>query len=400
MVRIKFYKAKSGDAFLLSLGCEQDLNIMIDMGYASTYEDYIEQDLKKINSNNKRLDLLIITHIDRDHIGGVLKFIEKNEENQKIIRVGEVWHNSYKHLQFDKKEKSNNISQNEKQALKELINQNKINLDSSKGVSHISVKDGTSLASLLYQYNYKWNFSFDKNAVMSLVENQILDLKITTISPSKEKLKTLAKIWERKLNSIIYNFKMSEDEVFDDAFELYMQNTKPIDKGKIENASANKLNNFYTCDDIIKLANIQDGVDGSHTNGSSMAFIFEYDNKRLLFLGDAHEDLMYENLQELKRQGDNLNFELIKISHHGSLNNTSNRLLDIVNAPKYIISTDGESFEHPSISTIAKIISKKTSYSKDIYFNYDIERIKPFNNTELKAFFNYNIIISDEITLN
>lgn len=105
LITVKLYRANAGDAFLLSFGNEQNVNIMVDMGYVSTYNSYIERDLLNLNKENRCLDLLIITHIDRDHIRGALAFFKKNGLISNIIKVNEVWHNSYRHLQFAKEKK-------------------------------------------------------------------------------------------------------------------------------------------------------------------------------------------------------------------------------------------------------------------------------------------------------
>nr|WP_228725629.1 MBL fold metallo-hydrolase [Klebsiella quasipneumoniae] len=63
------YPAQNGDAFLLSTG---RTNILIDGGYASTFYSYIQKDLEELAAKNACLNLVIITHIDADHIGGII----------------------------------------------------------------------------------------------------------------------------------------------------------------------------------------------------------------------------------------------------------------------------------------------------------------------------------------
>ena len=45
----------------------------------------------KIKDNNQKIDLLIVTHTDDDHIKGIIKFIEDDTLNNYIQ---EVWFNS------------------------------------------------------------------------------------------------------------------------------------------------------------------------------------------------------------------------------------------------------------------------------------------------------------------
>lgn len=190
LITVKLYRANAGDAFLLSFGNEQNVNIMVDMGYVSTYNSYIERDLLNLNKENRCLDLLIITHIDRDHIRGALAFFKKNGLISNIIKVNEVWHNSYRHLQFAKEKKDTALTKDEIQVLKDIVNQNKIDTEEDS-ISNISAKEGTSLASLLYKYEYKWNDSFGGKAVTAISEVLVSDLVLTIISPTKSKLESL-----------------------------------------------------------------------------------------------------------------------------------------------------------------------------------------------------------------
>ena len=392
LITVKLYRANAGDAFLLSFGNEQNVNIMVDMGYVSTYNSYIERDLLNLNKENRCLDLLIITHIDRDHIRGALAFFKKNGLISNIIKVNEVWHNSYRHLQFAKEKKDTALTKDEIQVLKDIVNQNKIDTEEDS-ISNISAKEGTSLASLLY----KWNDSFGGKAVTAISEVLVSDLVFTIISPTKSKLESLENYWKKELYSIFHGITLNDENIFDDAYEFYMQN---INSSEISISDASsKIKKQYSEDDIINLASVKENISDTPTNGASIAFIIEYLDKRLLFLGDAHEDVIYENLLDLKRNGDNLKFDVVKVSHHGSINNSSKRLFDLIIADNYIISTDGKRSGHPSHNVLSMIISKKSENIKHIYTNYDIESINIFNDPELKRKFMYDIVVTDKILI-
>ena len=396
LITVKLYRANAGDAFLLSFGNEQNVNIMVDMGYVSTYNSYIERDLLNLNKENRCLDLLIITHIDRDHIRGALAFFKKNGLISNIIKVNEVWHNSYRHLQFAKEKKDTALTKDEIQVLKDIVNQNKIDTEEDS-ISNISAKEGTSLASLLYKYEYKWNDSFGGKAVTAISEVLVSDLVFTIISPTKSKLESLENYWKKELYSIFHGITLNDENIFDDAYEFYMQN---INSSEISISDASsKMKKQYSEDDIINLASVKENISDTPTNGASIAFIIEYLDKRLLFLGDAHEDVIYENLLDLKRNGDNLKFDVVKVSHHGSINNSSKRLFDLIIADNYIISTDGKRSGHPSHNVLSMIISKKSENIKHIYTNYDIESINIFNDPELKRKFMYDIVVTDKILI-
>ena len=102
MIQVKMYPAKNGDSFLISAGDREKKHILIDCGYAETYDKFLKNDLFEIAQRNERISLMIVTHIDSDHISGAIKFIEDNNK-ERFIEIDEVWFNGYRHLQISKK---------------------------------------------------------------------------------------------------------------------------------------------------------------------------------------------------------------------------------------------------------------------------------------------------------
>jgi len=77
-------QAMSGDAIFLSyIGNDgKEYNILVDGGKPNTFQKNIKNVLKNINC----LDYIFITHIDNDHIGGILKLLGSSY-NSKIQNI-------------------------------------------------------------------------------------------------------------------------------------------------------------------------------------------------------------------------------------------------------------------------------------------------------------------------
>jgi len=373
MIKIKSYKAGKGDAFLLSFGENKEHNIMIDMGISATYSQ-IKPDLELLASNGKKIDLLVVTHMHADHIGGAIKFLKDNGNDKNIIEVDEVWHNSYRHLNFDKKNKSEDIEDRTITVLRNYIERQESMVIEDK-IEKSSVRQGSSFSKNLKDYN--WNSSFNGEPVVLKDDTPKKigkNINIILLSPNESKLNALSSEWLTWLNSKRISHTGSAEE-FEYAFEFLMQKEDEI-KTHIEKASSGSSFNFK---ELCKKG--EDTEDTTVPNGTSIAFIIEYKDKKLLFLGDAHEEIIYENLNKLKEYGYSLVFDLVKVSHHGSIENISNRLLSIIDSKKYLISTNGKGYEHPSIISLAKIIMNKQNTQKEIIFNYPlqiIDDLKPF----------------------
>lgn len=97
MLTVKVLPANCGDCIIVSFddGDGATKNILIDGGSGSVYDDILKDEIIAIKKKQEKIDLLIVTHIDDDHIGGIIKFIEDNTLNDCIK---EVWFNSWKNF--------------------------------------------------------------------------------------------------------------------------------------------------------------------------------------------------------------------------------------------------------------------------------------------------------------
>ena len=88
--------ASDGDCLLLSYGSFPARHVLIDGGRISTYS-FLKPVLRKIVESNEQLELLVLTHIDADHIEGLLPLVAEDELG---LDIKEIWFNGYDQL-FD-----------------------------------------------------------------------------------------------------------------------------------------------------------------------------------------------------------------------------------------------------------------------------------------------------------
>lgn len=95
-LKIKALQAFHGDSILVSFSEDgKTRNILIDGGPGITYSKRpkaLKTEIEQILKRRENIDLLVVTHIDDDHIGGIIKLFEYGEIDPKIIK--EVWFNS------------------------------------------------------------------------------------------------------------------------------------------------------------------------------------------------------------------------------------------------------------------------------------------------------------------
>lgn len=98
--------------------------------------------------------------------------------------------------------------------------------------------------------------------------------------------------------------------------------------------------------------------DTSPSNGSSIAFLLEYKERKALFLADAFSSVIENSLKKLEdSEGKKLTVDFVKVSHHGSKRNTSLALLAMIDTQNFIISSNGDNVHNlPDKETLVRII--------------------------------------------
>ena len=129
----------------------------------------------------------------------------------------------------------------------------------------------------------------------------------------------------------------------------------------------------------------------------------EYDGKRCLFAADSHPDVLERNIYRLLAEegGSRLTLDALKDPHHGSRHNNSITLYQKLNCTRCLVSTNGDRFGHPQAEGIARIIQYGGS-GVHLFFNYDSEFTRVWNQWELKRKYRYSVTLrpAEEPTLN
>ncbi|WP_406819527.1 ComEC/Rec2 family competence protein [Pseudomonas sp. KnCO4] len=317
---VRVLKARHGDCILVSHeGPNGVFNLLIDGGTSTTFRHGPRQlyagalcvTLDELKAKQQNIDLAILTHVDDDHINGLIKAFEKPGYLGKMVKS--IWFNSSRLIT-----RYFNVSE---------IPENDIKLLDDSPLT--SVKQGKDLEELLDKIG-----CVRTPLVMAGQTHEVGPYNLKVLSPDRKQLEKLLHVWPTEVDS---GKTSSHDNDYQLSLEEFWQDDK-----------------FQS--------------DTSVYNGSSIAFLLEADDKRMLFLGDAHEGVVCENLRASGHSKTNkLKLDLVKLSHHGSQYNTSSELLQLLESPIYIISTDGTKHGLPNKRTIARII--KDTQGK-ILFNY------------------------------
>lgn len=140
---IEVLPAGYGDSIFLSLMRDsREYNILIDGGLAKTYFDAknkkkqkgpLRQLLDELKEEGRCVDLLVVTHIDDDHIAGICKWFEMDFPDSNFVK--QVWMND--DIQIDDIRSLNNSASNAMSVVTKLrANGVEYRNDIVKGVVH------------------------------------------------------------------------------------------------------------------------------------------------------------------------------------------------------------------------------------------------------------------------
>ena len=300
---IRLLKALYGDAIILNChkGNEEGI-VVVDGGP--------NKDCRKIVAEFEKLgtiDLMVLTHYDMDHIGGILAYIKKHKYD-KPFPVKEIWCNClYEVLVTDSKD----ISYRHAKKLADLLTEINDNLRKSD------------------QPEVIWQ---DEITAGQKIQCPFADFYI--LSPDREiKLEN-----DKQYQKVIANISVSN------------RRQKDALQKSLEELSVNSQREPGT-------SNHSELV-----NWSSIAFFICCDNMRALLLGDCYPSTVVDSLLSFGFSEENkLKVDYFKVSHHGSRNNISNKLLDMIDCNQYLFSTNGGlgTACHPDRETIGKILYHK-----------------------------------------
>lgn len=342
---IKFLKAQNGDCTLIQYLDDSGVkrNIIIDAGLDATYFDpatntfgELKVEIDSIKARKENIDLLILTHIDNDHICGFLKLFEMDTEIPGSIK--KVWFNSGKLIAEKVKEEENKALAMKMQ---------------KSGLVATGVPEGIDFEDFLLRNKF-----WERELILCGQEHLVHDAKFEILGPTIPQLRKLLKEYHDKTKDDVYTGAEGNDWATDIATFINEEGPK-----------------------------YQFAQDGSVKNGSSISFILTLKGKRFVFLGDSHPNPVAQALAKLGHTAEQpLDVEFLKVSHHGSKANSNKKLLAALNTENYMISTNSVGHGHPHKRTLSRIIARNPNAI--FHFNYEHVREGVFNKDDREK---YNI---------
>lgn len=340
MFTVAALPASFGDCLWIEYGKKDAPNvILIDAGPSAPKP--LKARLEALKERGGFLELVVVTHVDADHIAGMLKLLENDFYG---VPVRDLWFNGFRHLPGEV----------------------------------YGEKQGERLTELILENGVSWNTDFKNGTIMvddATASYPEIELpggaKIMMLSPDAAQLSKLKKNWIAVCGEA----------------DLYADIAPPTGYfGEDEAFGAGMP-------DVDALAETPFAEDDTVANGSSIAFTLSYRGKRVLCGADAYPSRLLRTLTALHGAGP-FEFDLVKLPHHGSANNVSIEFVEALACPRYVFSSSGARFKHPSRPAVARVV--RHGKEPNLVFNYRTEFNEIWDNPLVQQDYPYTVEYGDE----
>lgn len=329
VLRLEMLPAAQGDALLLEWGTGRRRHrMLVDAGPARTYRTVHER--VKALGRRPKLDLMVVTHIDGDHLEGVVRLLL--DRAALGLTVEDTWFNGWPQVE-----------------------------DPDSDVQ--GPDQGEMVGAVLRRDRLKWNDAVagkplllpDGDAAPPVIPLPG-DAQVTVLGPGPAQLATLRKKWVKVLKRV----------------------------GVTPGDARSALERLARRPELAGIADVQGGdsdVDSSEANGASICLLFEHAGRSVLLTGDGHGDVLAAGLRRLAaaRQVERVPVDLVKLPHHGSKANVTDELLGLLDSSRFLVSTNGSHYHHPDKVALRRILTGPTRTGPvELVFNYRSETTEPW----------------------
>ena len=380
-MKLHIFQSAQGDCLLLE---SKDEKLMLcDGGMRSSIKSHVRSELTKLRDEGRELEYVYVSHIDSDHISGVLQLLEDevewrvfeyqqsvgnaNATEPNIPRppgIKGLLHNSFRdQIGINSKEVEDLLAAAVPSFLATAdprlvdvaldLQDIAVSIPEAIKVSRLSAEDALDIpVNRLPGTTAPAKLLFFRNEIQSF---NVGTMQLTIVGPSSQELTDLKTGWVNWLRANKEKVRAIRKEL----------------KRRIEEFSSGVAGSPF---DLRDWNGIPDFKGVTAPNVASLVFMVEEDGKRLLLTGDSQQDKILEGLTRTEYLGDEgLHLDVLKVQHHGSENNLDRNFARHVSAKNYVFCGNGL-HGNPSLDVIDIIFNSRRGNATDRTLAADAER--------------------------
>lgn len=336
MLSVEMLPAGHGDCLWIEYG-DPVRRVLVDGGPYYSYK-HLRAKIERLDPTDRHFELLIITHVDADHIEGILRLLQEKDLG---VTFDDVWFNGTRQI---------NAALDQGDLLDE--------------------REGEYLQAVLTHSGQRWNGAFDGEAIFVPADGDLPTAtlaggaRVHVVSPTGSELKALGARWVDIVAKEGFATGDTEAALAKLAEQKRLQ---PVDTLGDESPP-----------DVLGESDDPPGSDSSVANGSSIAIILDVDGQRILLSGDAFPGVLVDALGRYPG-GTPVDVALFKLPHHGSIRNMTDEMVEAVSCEQFAISSNGKYFGHPNARAIDTLLNALPADSDpQLWFNYLSEQTRPW----------------------
>lgn len=393
-MRLRIFQAEKGDCILVT--SSDNLHMLADGGMSAAYTDFVAPVLNQMHNNGEELDLVYISHIDQDHISGILTMLNDlvdwrvfehhgqasgaaRPNSRRPPEIQSIWHNAF-HEQISKNRRSADkmFAAMELSARAMSIYNSQ---DAPEDFRNIAIHLGELVTSINEairvsrrvgdaQLGIPLNPEFGRR-LMFVSHGPALTLgntDITVIGPFSSDLEKLKDEWvkwlrlqkgKRALKKIRRDAKRDEDRLNTAEVSAFVEHLELDAEAQKDIELANR-DIFHPPEDLALAKRLGRRSKVTTPNLASLMLLLEDSGRSVLMTGDGHGDDIIVGLNTMGKLDANgqIHVDVLKVQHHGSEHNIDETFCQTVIADEYVFCGNGE-HENPELDVIQAIVDSR-----------------------------------------
>jgi hypothetical protein len=364
-MNIRVFQAGKGDSLLLTAA--DGTRVLVDGGMRADYQRHVAPALAALARRDAALDLVYVSHIDRDHISGVLQLLDDTvawrvHDYQHASGNGahpqpaagrpplvrDLWHNAFHELvgansgeiEAALTAQANVLATSSDLSLRILaLEQRELATSIAEGIE-LSRRAGPEQLGIPVNRHFAGRLALVRQGASPIA---LGSLTLTVIGPFAADLRKLRQEWNAWLRDNSEQLQRLRDEMRRDADRL---GTSDFDRLRRLLALAPSA--------------LGDRSKVTTPNLASLMLLVEENGRTLLLTGDGHRDDILRGLDRAGRlDGEGgLHVDVLKVQHHGSEHNLDLDFARRITADRYLFCANGE-HENPDPRVVQAIVDSR-----------------------------------------
>ena len=366
-MKIRVFQSDKGDCLMIT--SKDGKRVLVDGGMSSSYSKHVTPTMKKLRDDGDAIDVVYVSHVDQDHIAGILKMaddavkwkvydFQKSSGNTtirkpRVVRPPEfkqVWNNAFHDQVGDNADEIEDMLAARAQALTLMPQEfaqeaaeEFVNLAQSKAEAiRLSRRLGPKQLGIPINPEFDGGLMFITEPAETL---SVGKLDFTVIGPFAEELDDLREEWNTWLDT---------QKAKDQLAKIRKRNDE--DEGNLKDGVSQALGLFFA-----QASELGDRGSVTAANLASLMFhVKESGGPSVLLTGDGHwEDILagLDHAGFLNSDG-GVHVDVLKIQHHGSEHNWHHDFGKRVTADHYVFCGNG-AHHNPELAVVNAVFDSR-----------------------------------------